>query len=74
MVGAKNYAAANTYYTKALHLNPNSPLILLDIAGTGVASYMLEAWWLVGAMALALVGWIVHLAADPAPRRVAAHA
>ena len=43
-------------------------LILLDVFGTGVASYMLEAWWLVGAMALALIGWIVHLAADPAPR------
>ena len=45
-------------------------LILLDIAGSGFASYMLEAWWLVGAMALALVGWIVHLAADRAPRQV----
>lgn len=46
-------------------------LILLDIFGTGFAGYMLEAWWIVGAMAVALVGWIVHLAADapsyPAP-------
>lgn len=49
-------------------------LILLDIVGSGLASYMLEAWWLVGAMALALVGWIIHLAADPAPRPVSAHA
>ena len=49
-------------------------LILLDIFGTGFASYMLEAWWLVGAMALALVGWVVHLAADPAPRPVPAPA
>ena len=49
-------------------------LILLDIFGSGFAAYMLEAWWLVGAMALALVGWIVHLAADPAPRRVPASA
>lgn len=48
-------------------------LILVDIFGSGFASYMLEAWWLVGAMALALVGWIIHLAADPAPRRVPAH-
>ena len=49
-------------------------LILLDVFGTGLASYMLEAWWLVGAMALALIGWIVHLAADRAPRRVPAPA
>jgi quinoprotein glucose dehydrogenase len=43
-------------------------LILLDIAGTGVAGYMLEAYWLVGATAAALVFWVVHLAADPSPR------
>ncbi len=49
-------------------------LILLDIAGTGFAAYMLEAWWLVGAMALALVGWVVHFAADPAPRQIPASA
>ncbi len=49
-------------------------LILLDIFGSGFASYMLEAWWLVGAMVLAFVGWIIHLAADPAPRPVPAHA
>lgn len=46
-------------------------LILLDIAGTGFAAYMLEAWWLVGAMAAALLFFIVHLVADPAPRRFA---
>lgn len=45
-------------------------LILLDIVGTGFAGYMLEAWWIVGAMAVALVAWIIHVAADPAPRRV----
>lgn len=49
-------------------------LIVLDIFGTGFASYMLEAWWLVGAMALGLIGWIVHLAADPAPRAIPASA
>ena len=49
-------------------------LILLDIFGSGFASYMLEAWWLVGAMGLALIGWVVHVAADPTPRRVEAHA
>jgi len=42
-------------------------LILLDIFGSGFAAYMLEAWWLVGAMALALVGWIVRLAFEPTP-------
>jgi hypothetical protein len=33
---------------------------------------MLDAWWLVGAMAVALIGWIIHVAADPAPQRVPA--
>jgi hypothetical protein len=42
-------------------------LILLDICGTGFAAYMLEAWWVVGAIALALLGCIVYLAADTAP-------
>ncbi|HEY6027025.1 MAG TPA: hypothetical protein VIV09_09035 [Pseudolabrys sp.] len=42
-------------------------LILLDIAGTGFAAYMLEASWLVGAMAAALLFWIVHMVADPTP-------
>ncbi len=42
-------------------------LILLDIGGTGFAAYMLGAWRVLGAMALALLGWIVHLAADTAP-------
>ena len=36
-------------------------LILLDIIGTSLAAYMLEADWLIGAMAAALIGWIVHL-------------
>jgi quinoprotein glucose dehydrogenase len=49
-------------------------LILLDIFGSGFAAYMLEAWWLVGAMALALAGWIVHLTVDPVPRRIPAPA
>ena len=42
-------------------------LIVLDIFGTGVAAYFLETWWIVGAIALALVGWIVHMLADPPP-------
>jgi quinoprotein glucose dehydrogenase len=43
-------------------------LIALDIIGTGFASYMLEADWLLAAMAVALIGWILHLVFDRAPR------
>lgn len=41
-------------------------LILFDILGTGLAAYMLEAYWLIAAMAAALVGSIVRLVSDPA--------
>lgn len=41
-------------------------LIVLDILGTGLAGYMLEADWLVAAMAVALIGWIVCLVSDKA--------
>jgi Na+/melibiose symporter-like transporter len=49
-------------------------LILLDVVGSGFAAYLLEASWVVGAIALALLGWIVHLVAGPAqrPRRAEA--
>ena len=46
-------------------------LILLDILGTGLAAYMLEATWLIAAMAAALIGWIVRLASQRAPGRAA---
>jgi hypothetical protein len=46
-------------------------LIALDIIGTGLASYMLEADWLLAAMAVALIGWILHLVFDRAPRSTA---
>jgi hypothetical protein len=46
-------------------------LILLDIFGTGFAGYMLESWILLVLMAIALIGWIVHVAA-PARRKAAA--
>lgn len=36
-------------------------LMLIDIAGTGLAAYLLEAWALLGAMVLALIGWFVDL-------------
>jgi quinoprotein glucose dehydrogenase len=37
-------------------------LLLVDIAGTALAAYMLRAWWLLAAMAVALVGWLIDLA------------
>ena len=46
-------------------------LILLDILGTSLAAYMLEAGWLIAAMAAALIGWIVRLASQRAPGRAA---
>jgi hypothetical protein len=44
-------------------------LIALDILGTGLAAYFLEATWLIAAMAVALIGWIIHLVSDPVPRQ-----
>jgi quinoprotein glucose dehydrogenase len=46
-------------------------LIALDILGTGFAAYLLEANWLVAAMAVALIGWITHMVSDPARRPAA---
>ncbi len=44
-------------------------LIALDIVGTGLAAYLLEADWLLAAVAVALIGWIVVLVSDgPSPR------
>ena len=42
-------------------------LILLDILGTGLAAYMLDADWLVAAMAVALTGWVARLVSNTAP-------
>jgi hypothetical protein len=36
-------------------------LILLDILGTGFAAYMLESWLILGAMAIAAIGWLVGI-------------
>ena len=44
-------------------------LIALDILGTGLAAYLLEADLLLGAMAVALVGWMAVLASGRQPRR-----
>ncbi|MCE7027080.1 hypothetical protein [Jiella avicenniae] len=42
-------------------------LLLLGILGTGVAAYFLTAWILLVAMGVALVGWLIHVVADPSP-------
>tara|TARA_R110002020_G_scaffold15069_2_gene53136 strand:- start:122 stop:496 length:375 start_codon:yes stop_codon:yes gene_type:complete len=42
-------------------------LILLGILGTATAAYFLTAWILIIAMGVALVGWLIHVAADPSP-------
>ncbi len=42
-------------------------LIVLDIVGTALSAYFLEANWLIAAMVVALVGWIVVLASDRMP-------
>ena len=34
-------------------------LCLLDVLGTGLAAYFLQAWVLLAAMALALLAWLV---------------
>jgi hypothetical protein len=47
-------------------------LIALDIAGTALAAYMLEAYGLLAVMAVALIGWVVHLIHDFAPRTAGA--
>lgn len=41
-------------------------LILLDLLGTGLAAYLLQAEWLLGCMGVGLVAWLVHVIADPA--------
>ncbi|MCQ0987849.1 hypothetical protein [Jiella marina] len=42
-------------------------LILLGILGTGAAAYFLLAYVLLAAMVVALIGWLIHVVADPAP-------
>lgn len=36
-------------------------LLLLDVIGTGVAAYFLESGLVMAAMALAALGWILHM-------------
>jgi hypothetical protein len=46
-------------------------LILLDILGTGLAAYMLEASALIACMALAFVAWLYAVFAGAPPRPLA---
>ncbi|MGQ4877732.1 hypothetical protein ACOJCM_04060 [Billgrantia sp. LNSP4103-1] len=41
-------------------------LFLLDLLGTGLAAYLLQAEWLLACMGAGLVAWLVHVIADPA--------
>jgi hypothetical protein len=36
-------------------------LFVLDVIGTGLAAYFLEAWILLALVALAALAWLVHL-------------
>jgi hypothetical protein len=44
-------------------------LLLLDIVATAIAAWFPELWVLVAFMALALVGWLGHVAFGPATGR-----
>jgi hypothetical protein len=44
-------------------------LMLLDLIGTGLAAYFLEAQALLALMALGLVGWLVFVLVDPGDAR-----
>ena len=44
-------------------------LIALDLVGTGLAAYLLEAWLLLGLVALAAIAWLIHIF-HPSPRSV----
>ena len=48
--------------------------MLLDILGTGLAAYFLEAGWLLGAMVVALIGWILRAVYDPSDEEIATDA
>jgi len=41
-------------------------LLIIDIAGSGFAAYMLDAWWLSLVMVLACIAWLVRVAWHPA--------
>jgi quinoprotein glucose dehydrogenase len=43
-------------------------LLIIDIAGTALAAYFLQAWWILGAMVLAAIGWLIDIPASRVPR------
>ena len=43
-------------------------LLLFDIVATALAAWFLELWVLVAFMAIALLGWLAHVAAGPGRR------
>lgn len=47
-------------------------LLLIVILGTAFAAYLLEAWWVLGAVTLALIGWLVDIGSDTTPKSVSA--
>jgi quinoprotein glucose dehydrogenase len=49
-------------------------LIIVAIAGTAFAAYLLLAWWLLAAMVLALIGWLIDLPPGRMTRRAPAPA
>ena len=48
--------------------------MFVDILGTGFAAYFLEAYWLLGAMVVALVGWFIRAISDPSDEEITADA
>lgn len=45
--------------------------MFIDLIGTGFAAYFLEAWWLLAAMAVGLIGWLIRVFFDPSDRQLA---
>ncbi len=45
--------------------------MFLDILGTGLAAYFLDANWLLGAMVAALIGWCIRAFFDPSDEQIA---
>ncbi|HXR55438.1 MAG TPA: pyrroloquinoline quinone-dependent dehydrogenase [Casimicrobiaceae bacterium] len=43
-------------------------LLIIDIAGTALAAWFLQAWWILGATVLAAIGWLIALPTSRTPR------